>query len=184
MVRLMKGPSARLLWGLLAGGSAVAVASSFVMTGWLDLDPCHLCIAQRLLFMVLTVLALGAAVGTDAARTGSGIGPGTGLAGRLLGALTLPVSAAGIGVAGYQSWFQLQPPESVSCVAGAPGLIERWVEWLGQLAPDLFMATGFCEDPGLSILGLSLANLALLGFILSLGVGVWALVRRAMKVEG
>lgn len=165
----MKGPSARILWGLLAGGSALAVASSFVMTGWLGLDACHLCITQRLLFMVLTLLALGAALGAGA--------QGTGLAGRLLGGLTLAVSAAGIGVAGYQSWFQLQPPESVSCAAGAPGLIERWVEWLGQQAPELFLATGFCEDPGLSILGLSLANLALLGFALSLGVGVWALLR-------
>lgn len=169
----MKQPSARVLWGLLAGGSALAVASSFVMTGWLDLDPCHLCISQRLLFMVLTLLALGAALGAGA----PGNGQGTGLAGRLLGGLTLPVSAAGIGVAGYQSWFQRQPPESVSCAAGAPGLIERWVEWLGQQAPELFLATGFCEDPGLSILGLSLANLALIGFALGLGVGVWVLIR-------
>jgi disulfide bond formation protein DsbB len=165
----MTGPSARLLWGLMAGGCALAVASSFVMTDWIGLDSCHLCISQRLLFMVLTVVALGAALG--AGKRGSG------LAGRLLGASTLPIATAGIGIAGYQSWLQLQPPESVSCVAGTPGLLERWVEWLGQQAPALFMATGFCEDEGLSILGLSLANWALLLFILCLGVGVWGLLR-------
>jgi disulfide bond formation protein DsbB len=153
----------------MAGGCALAVASSFVMTDWLGLDSCHLCISQRLLFMVLTILALGAALGA-----GKG---GTGFAGRLLGAATLPIAAAGIGVAAYQSWIQLQPPESVSCVAGTLGLLERSVEWLGQQAPALFMATGFCEDEGLSILGLSLANWALILFVLCLGTGVLGLFR-------
>ena len=165
----MTGPSPRLLWGLTAGGCAIAVASSFVMTDWLALDPCHLCIFQRLLFMVLAVLALGASLGTG--RTGAGV------LGRLLGALTLPIAATGIGVATYQSWLQMQPPGSVSCVAGAPGLIEQWVEWLGEQAPALFMATGFCENEGALILGLSLANWALLGFALCLGAGVLALIR-------
>jgi disulfide bond formation protein DsbB len=153
----------------MAGGCALAVASSFVMTDWLGLDSCHLCISQRLLFMVLTILALGAALGA-----GKG---GTGFAGRLLGAATLPIAAAGIGIAAYQSWIQLQPPESVSCVAGTLGLLERSVEWLGQQAPALFMATGFCEDEGLSILGLSLANWALILFVLCLGTGVLGLFR-------
>jgi disulfide bond formation protein DsbB len=162
----MTSPSTRLLWGLVAGGCALAVASSFVLTDWLALDPCHLCIFQRLLFMVLTVLALGAGLA------------GTGILGRLLGIVTLPVSATGIGVAAYQSWLQLQPPGSVSCVAGTPGVIERWVEWLGQQAPALFMATGFCEDEGALILGLSLANWALIGFALCLGAGVAALSLR------
>ena len=165
----MTGPSSRLIWGLMTVGCALAVASSFFMTDWLTLDPCHLCIFQRLLFMVLAVLALGAALGSG--RTGAGV------LGRLLGALTLPISTAGLGVAAYQSWLQLQPPESVSCVAGTPGLIERWVEWLGQQAPTLFMATGFCEDEGALILGLSLANWALIGFALCLGAGVLALLR-------
>ena len=162
-------PSPRQLWSLMAGTCALAVASSFVMTDWLGLASCHLCISQRLLFMVLTLVALGAALG--AGKRGSGF------AGRLLGAATLPIAAAGSAVAAYQSWLQLQPPESVSCVAGTPGLLERWVEWLGQQAPALFLATGFCEDDGLSILGLSLANWALILFVLCLGAGIWGLFR-------
>jgi disulfide bond formation protein DsbB len=171
----MMTASPRLLWGFLAGFSALATASSFVMTDWIGLEPCHLCIFQRLLFMVLTVLALGALLG--------GGRQGTAMLGRLFGAATLPVSAAGIGVAAYQSWLQLQPLESVSCVAGSSGLMERWVEWLGQHAPGLFMATGFCEEEGLSILGLSLANWALLAFGLCLGLGGWALLRSRYVVR-
>lgn len=171
----MTGPSPRLLWVLMAGVCALAVVSSFVMTDWLGLDSCHLCISQRILFMVLTVVALGAALGAGR--------HGTGLAGRLLGGLTLPIAAAGIGIASYQSWLQLQPPESVSCVAGTPGLLERVVEWLGQQAPALFMATGFCEDKGLSILGHSLANWALILFVLCLGTGVWGVFRSRLVSE-
>jgi protein dithiol:quinone oxidoreductase len=165
----MKGPSTRLIWVLLAGGCAVATAASFLMTDWLGLEPCHLCIFQRLLFMVLTVLGIGAALA--AGRLG------TGVIGRVLGGLTIPISAAGVGVAGYQSWLQHQPLDTVSCVGGPPGPIERWVEWLARYAPDLFMATGFCEDESLVILGLSLANWALIAFALCLAAAVWALWR-------
>jgi protein dithiol:quinone oxidoreductase len=171
----MMAASPRLLWGFLAGFAALATASSFLMTDWIGLEPCHLCIFQRLLFMVLTILALGALLG--------GGRQGTTLIGRLFGASTLPVSATGMAVAVYQSWLQLQPPESVSCVAGSPGLIERSVEWLAQHAPALFMATGFCEDEGLSILGLSLANWAVLAFGLCLALGAWALLRSRYVVR-
>jgi disulfide bond formation protein DsbB len=163
----MKGPSTRLTWVLLAGGCAVATAASLLMTDWLGLEPCHLCIFQRLLFMVLTVLGVGAAL--TAGRQG------TSVIGRVLGGLTIPISATGVGVAAYQSWLQHQPLDTVSCVGGPPGLIERWVEWLARYAPDLFMATGFCEDESFVILGLSLANWALIAFALCLAAAVWAL---------
>ncbi|NCA69214.1 MAG: disulfide bond formation protein B [Sphingobacteriia bacterium] len=165
----MSMPTSRLAWAILAAGAALATAFSLISTEWLDLDPCHLCIFQRLLFMILTITALAAFLG--AGRDGAG------LTGWLSGILTLPVATTGAGVAAHQSWLQLQPPDSVSCVAGPPGLIERMVEWLGQRAPDLFMATGLCEDEALNLLGLSLANWATILFLGALGVGVWALWR-------
>lgn len=164
----MTRPSLHLIWLLLAGGSATATAASLFSTAWLGLEPCHLCIFQRLLFMMLTVTALGAAFASWRSRAGR--------AGRLLGGLTLPISASGIGVAAYQSWLQRQPLDQASCTAGAPGLIERWVEWLGRQMPEWFMATGFCEDEALVILGLSLANWALVLFTLCLATGIWAIV--------
>lgn len=172
----MSWPSPRLAWAMLAAGAAIATAASLLSTLWLGLDPCHLCIFQRLLFMILTLLAILAALG-------SGL-DGSGLPGRLLGALTLPVSATGAGVAAYQSWLQGQPPDHASCTAGPPGLIERLVEWLGQQSPDLFMATGFCEDRALVVLGLSLANWAVIAFALILGAGIWILSRQWASLPG
>ncbi|MFN3595234.1 MAG: disulfide bond formation protein B [Thiobacillaceae bacterium] len=92
--------------------------------------------------------------------------------------LTLPLSALGGGVAAYQSWLQMQSPGSISCVGGEPGLIERLVEWLGQRVPELFLATGFCEEKELVILGLSLANWALIAFACFFILALWALSKR------
>jgi disulfide bond formation protein DsbB len=157
-------PHPRTLWTLLASGCFALVAGSFALTAWLDLHPCHLCIFQRLLFMVLAVL------GVLAAWRGSRPG------GRLAGLASLPIAAGGAGVASYQSWLQAQPPGSISCMAAEPGLIERLVEWLGQRMPELFLATGFCEEAELIILGMTLANWALVAFLAGLITAAWALL--------
>jgi disulfide bond formation protein DsbB len=68
-------------------------------------------------------------------------------------------------------------------MAGEPSQIERLVEWLGQLQPELFLATGFCEEAELSILGLSLANWALVSFSAFLVAAGWALFRACQVIN-
>jgi disulfide bond formation protein DsbB len=153
-------PSSRVLWLMLAAGSAALVVSSLVLTVWLNLHPCHLCIFQRLLFMWIALLALGAGLSTGVVR-------------RVAGILVALAAAGGAAVATYQSWLQAQPPGSISCVEGQPGGIERLVEWLGAQVPALFLATGFCEEEELVILGLSLANWALVCFVAMLALALW-----------
>jgi len=162
--------SPRPIWSLLAAGSVALVAGSFVLTAWMNLHPCHLCIFQRLLFMKLGVLFLFAAW-----LWPRPVGWWSGLA-------SLPIALVGIATAGYQSWLQIQPPGSISCMGGEPSLIERLVEWLGQRQPELFLATGFCEEAELSILGLSLANWALVSFAAFFAIAGWALIR-ARRVD-
>ena len=97
------------------------------------------------------------------------------------GVLVLALAAHGVFFATFHSWLQFQPPDTVSWVGGLPELIERWVEWLGQQVPALFLASGVCTEPGVVILGLSAANWALVVFAVCLAVAAWALVheRRA-----
>lgn len=166
----MSQPKTTHLWLAIALGSAVLVAGSLVLSSWLDLHPCHLCIFQRLLFLLIAAVALAAAV---LARP---------LANAVAGALVAVPAAVGLGVAIYQSWLQLQPPDAVSCVGGQPGVIERLVEWLGQMAPAFFLATGFCEEEELIILGLSLANWAAVSFaavLLAAARALWSRRRPA-----
>ena len=162
---LKLGPlTPRRVWGGLAFASAAAVVASLAPTPWLNLQPCHLCIFQRLLFMAIAVLALIAAVPAS-------------VRGRWIPAvLTLGLAALGLAVAGYQSWLQFSPANTVSCSAGQLGLIEDLVEWLGQQVPSLFLASGFCDETALVVLGLSLANWAMVAFATGLAIGGWALV--------
>lgn len=160
----MKRDVSTILWLALAAGSAALVVASLVLTARLDLHPCHLCIFQRLLFMLIAALALVSAL------------PAPSLAKRLAGGSVIGLGSLGVGVAAYQSWLQVQPPDMVSCVGGQPGFIERVVEWLGQQAPALFLATGFCEEEELVILGLSLANWAAVSFaavVLAAAAALW-----------
>jgi len=158
----------RLAWLALAAVSASAVTLSLVLTSWFHQDPCHLCVFQRFLFMVLTGLTLAAASGA------------THLVGRLFGGLAVLTAAGGAAVAGYQSWLQLRAPEGLGlglCSAGDPGLIERFVDWLGTQVPSLFVATGFCEEDGVALLGLTLANWTMIAFAVCLAITVWILWR-------
>ena len=157
----------RWLWPLLAVVSGLVALTSLGLTAWLDLSPCHLCIFQRLLFMVMTLLALAAMPRNPFGLVAAGLFAATAM--------------AGIATATWQSWLQAQPLDTISCIGPDMGPIERLVEWLGLKSPTLFMASGFCEDTELVILGLSLANWALLTFAAMLAASLWLFVLRVRQ---
>jgi protein dithiol:quinone oxidoreductase len=160
----MKTNRFRAIWLAIAGASAGIGLASIGMTNWLDLDPCHLCIFQRLLMLLIGGLALWAAL---AARRKVQLG--------ISGGLALAMALLGAGTAAYQSWIQLQPLGGVTCTGSRPGAIEIFVEWLGQALPTLFLATGFCEDEGYRLMGLTLANWSALCFLALALVIAWML---------
>jgi protein dithiol:quinone oxidoreductase len=155
-----------LLW-LLIGTAGIGIGlASVALTEWLHLDPCHLCIFQRLLMLMIGIFAPAAA--WMVWRRSSPLIPGM---------LTLITALAGVAVATHQSWLQSHPSASNSCVSSTPGLIESFVEWLGQQMPSLFLATGFCADEGFQIFGLTLANASLLLFVALTAAALLALSR-------
>jgi disulfide bond formation protein DsbB len=160
----MKSIPSRYLWLAIALVSAGLVAGSLILVAWLKLQPCPLCIFQRLLFMIMSVLAFAAFFCTRIPLT------------RAAGVLTLFTAISGAGVAAYHVWLQAQPAAKFMCGAGDPTLIERLVDWLGQRVPFLFLSTGMCQDQALTILGLSLAAWALVAFAASAAACLWALM--------
>jgi len=155
----------RHIWLGLAAVSAGLVAASAILTAWLKLNPCPLCIFQRLLFMIMSVLTLAAFLGFRRS------------AGQASGVLALLTALSGAGVAAYQVWLQAQPAAMFTCGGADPNLIERWVDWLGQRLPSLFLATGICGDKELVILGYSLAVWSAAAFLAAGGASVWALLQ-------
>jgi protein dithiol:quinone oxidoreductase len=155
----------RYIWLGVAAISAGLVVASLILGAWLKLHPCPLCIFQRLLFMLISVLALAAFLGSRR------------LAGPVAGILTLLTAVSGAAVAGYQIWLQAQPAAMFTCGGANPNLIERLVDWLGQQLPSLFLATGICGDKELLILGYSLAVWSLAAFVAGAAACVGALLR-------
>ena len=155
----------RHLWLVVAIYSAGLVAASLILGAWLKLHPCPLCIFQRLLFMIMSVLSLVAFLSYRS------------LAARMAGVVTLLTAVSGSAVAGYQVWLQAQPAAMFTCGGANPNAIERLVDWLGQKLPSLFLATGICGDKELVILGQSLAVWSAVAFVAGAAACVWALLR-------
>jgi len=146
---------------LLMPAGAVA-ASVFVQHG-LHIDPCSLCIIQRLIYIGCTVLAVGAF-----ALHGR---PG----GQVLAGLVAMAALAGLGVALYQTWLQAFPPAHASCSAGYAMLLDdtpfegawRW----------LMDAPGDCREITFRIAGLSMAQASALLFAGIAAVAILAMRR-------
>jgi len=134
----------------LALGVFGLVAVGMELQHLLRLAPCPLCIFQRLLYLIIGLVALAGV-----------LLPG----GRLLwSALIAALAAGGVAVAGYQTWMQAFPLLATECGYSDPNAIERLVDWLGMEWPSLFLATGFCTSREWEFLALSMANWSLLIF--------------------
>ncbi|WP_153115326.1 disulfide bond formation protein B [Rhodocyclus tenuis] len=138
--------SARANFGVIAISAAGAAVGGWALGELLRLNACHLCIFQRLLCLLLAIVAL-AGVLLPSAR-------------RLLGSFAALTAAGGLATALYQSWQQYAPDPANECAFGEPTLIERLVDWFGMQWPSLFMVTGFCSSKEWVFLGLSMANWA------------------------
>lgn len=134
------------------------VGAGLVIGEWMRLNPCPLCIFQRVLYLVVGVWALCGVLVPQVRR--------------FWGVLIALTSAGGLATAIYQTWMQLYPEEAVQCGFGEPNLIERLVDWLGMQWPFMFMATGFCTSKEY-ILGLTMANWSILCFAGFLVLGLW-----------
>ena len=154
----------RAWFAALTLGTFGLVAVSMELQHLLRLAPCPLCIFQRLLYMVVGLVALAGV-----------LLPG----GRLLwSALIAALASGGVAVAGYQTWMQAFPLLATECGYSDPNLIERLVDWLGMQWPSLFLATGFCTSRDWEFLALSMANWSLLVFAGIVGYAALLFMRK------
>lgn len=153
----------RWMFAAVGVGCLGLVAAGLVLQSVYRLAPCPLCIFQRLLYIVVGVIALLAWAWPRGQKVWAG--------------LIAALATLGAGVAAYQTWMQAYPELAPECSFTDPNLIERLVDWLGMQWPSMFMATGFCTSRDWLFLGLSMANWSLLVFLGLLGVAIWSLRR-------
>ncbi len=152
------------LLGFLATSALLGLAAYLQIHD--NLSPCPLCILQRIVLGALGIVFFLAA----AFRYKRFFLALTGLAAILL-------SIAGILLAGRQVWLQHTPPiPGESCGASLQYMMK--VLPLDEVLKNVFRGGSECSQIGQAVLGLSLAEWSLLGFIVFFFFSVWQLRRQ------
>ena len=150
----------------------LAIAGFLICTGLIcialylqyvdHLDPCPLCMMQRITFFSLALVFLAMALH----------GPGvTGT--RIYAALLLVLSLTGLGLATRHVWLQWYPPEYAACTADLFFQLKRFP--LLSVVYKALRATGDCAKVDWTLLGLSIAQWSWLWF-LALTAGIVAML--------
>lgn len=156
---------AQFVFGALACSSLLAFAVYSQRS--LLLDPCPLCIIQRVVFLALAVIFAIGALHAPRSRAGR----------RGYGVLTLLLALAGAAVSARHLWLQSLPPDLVpACGPGLAYMLEVFP--LNDVIRDVFTGSGECAKVDWRLLGLSMPGWTLLWYLF-LGLGaLWAGFRR------
>lgn len=153
-------------WGLLicAGGLGFAYYAQYS----LGLEPCPLCIFQRLALLAVGLVFLAATVHDP-----------RGWGARVYGGLIGLIAVLGAGIAARHVWVQHLPPaEAPRCGPGLDYLLQAFP--LSETIHEVLTGSGECAKVDWTLLGLSIPEWTLLLF-LGLGVigvlGNWRLRR-------
>jgi disulfide bond formation protein DsbB len=131
------------------------------------LDPCPLCILQRVVFMALAVAFAIGALHAPRSRNGR----------RVYGVVAALLAATGAAIASRHLWLQSLPPELVpACGPGLSYMLEVFP--LSEVIRDVFTGSGECAKVDWRLLGLSMPGWTLIWYLF-LGFGaLWAGFRR------
>ncbi len=161
----MKLPSSRWIYWLIAFGSVALMAGALFMEYQMELEPCPLCILQRVMVIAAGMIALVAALHH----------PGlTGI--RVYGALVALMAIIGGGISARQLWLQSLPPDEVpACGPGLEYLMDVFP--LTDVLAKVLSGDGSCAEVVWSLFGISIPGWALLGFIGLTSLGLLQLLR-------
>jgi disulfide bond formation protein DsbB len=157
----MSLPSSRIIYLGLFGACAALMAIALYMEYAMGLEPCPLCIMQRVMVITTAGIALVAAIH----------GPGR-LGIQVYGGLVVAAALGGGLLSSRQLWLQSLPEDEVP--ACGPSL-----DYLLDVFPitDVFSIVlsgdGSCAEVAWSLFGISIPGWTLLGFVGLIAVGLW-----------
>lgn len=155
----LQNPRLLNLAGFLA--SAALLGYAYYAQFRLGLEPCPLCIFQRIGMMVVGILFLLAAI-----HGPRGAGRGA------YAVLLALAAAAGGAVSARHVWLQNLPPEQVpACGPGLEYMMD--VFSFGETLRMVFTGSGECANVDWSFLGLSMPAWVLITFIALGAFGIW-----------
>ena len=151
---------------------ATAICAAFLGFAYyaqfqMHLDPCPLCIFQRIAFIVFGAVCLAAALH----------GP-KGYGRRVYGALALLAAGAGAAIAGRHVWLQHLPPDKVpDCGPGLDWMLDTLP--LNAVLRKVFTGSGECAKDDWTFLSLSMPEWTLIWFVVFGAGAAWYGFRRA-----
>ena len=129
------------------------------------LDPCPLCILQRVAFIATGLTALLAAV-HNPHKTGQA----------MYAIIVMMFAGIGAGIAGWHVWLQHTPPRKVvECGPGLDYMLDAFP--LSKALPMIFKGSGDCGNIFWSFLGVSIPGWSLVWFILLTLAGLALLIQ-------
>ncbi|HZV60968.1 MAG TPA: disulfide bond formation protein B [Methylophilaceae bacterium] len=150
MLKLFAGRTGYILGFLVSFG---LVALALYLQKAYDLEPCPLCIFQRIAFLVLGLFFLIAGIHNPADKGR-----------KVYGALQFAAAAVGAGIAARHTWIQANPDKVMSeCGAGFDYIYETLP--FSEFLTWVFKGTGECSAMDWSFLGLTIPQLSLIAFI-------------------
>lgn len=159
--------SFRFVSGLLFLASVIGMSFALFLEHVQGLEPCPLCVFQRIGLIGLSIISLIALIHNPASNWGKRLYA-------LLGTLSILWSA---GVAARHIWLQNLPPDKVpSC---GPGL-DYWVETLPlkSVFEQVLTGSGECAKVDWTFLGQSLPVWSLVFFTVLTLLSLWQLIRK------
>lgn len=165
----LRALNARRIYGAVVAIVVALLAAALYYQHVEGLEPCPLCILQRIAFICVGLTALVAYL----------FNPG--IVGRMFfGLLTALFSAAGAGVAARNIWLQHLPPDQVpECGPGLGYLIDAFP--LAKALPMVLQGSGECANVAWTMLGLSIPAWALGWFLVFFMAGVAAMFLRERR---
>ena len=158
-------PGSRQWFALGVAACAGLLGFGYYLQFAQHLEPCPLCILQRLAFMALGLTFLvGAVIGSG--RTGT----------RIVAGLGLLFAGLGAGVAGRQVWLQSLPADQVpACGPGLDYMVGNFP--LLKTLSMILRGSGECAENAWQFLGLGIAAWALVWFTLLGALSIHRLLR-------
>jgi disulfide bond formation protein DsbB len=158
-------PGSRIIFGLTFFGCSFLMALALFFEHQMNLEPCPLCILQRVMVILTGIIALAAALHNP---HDLGI--------KIYGSLVATSAAIGGGISMRQLWLQSLPADQVpACGASLDYMLDVFP--LSDVLSMVLTGDGTCAEIVWTFLGLSIPGWTLVGFIGLIAIGLFQIFR-------
>ena len=159
--------SSRRFFLLAFAGCVLIMLGALYLEHVVGLEPCPLCIVQRICVMLFAAVCLLAAL-QGPGKTGQ----------RAYALLLLLIAAAGGGTAVRQVWLQSMPAEQLpACIPPLDYLMDSLP--FQDVVRLVLHGSADCAEVNWTLFGLSIPELSLLGFVVCIGLALYQGLRRS-----